>query len=67
MTYQKKIELHGKAWLALNEWVTAILGEERLAELDDHFNGEEFYPRTVIEEARVRMNEEWPGSAATKA
>lgn len=50
------ISLHGKAWLSIDEFVRSILSEDQLQNMDELYDGKEFYPSKVIEFARQELN-----------
>ena len=55
----KMVTLHGKAWLAMNEFVEYVLTQKELQRMENSFDGREFYPQDVFKFAKKRLNDLW--------
>ena len=54
------ITAHGKAWLALHDFVCIMVTQEELETMDNKFIGNgEFYPQEVLTLAKERLNKLW--------
>lgn len=65
--FRKAVQLHGRAWLAINDWCAFTLGEAWMESHDAQFNKRHFYPPGVIVAARNKMNAEYMSRHARKA
>ena len=55
MKVRDLIALHGRAWCAVNDWASAVMGEEWMEAHDDLFCNGEWYPASVIRAAQLRL------------
>lgn len=53
------ITCHGRAWIAINNFVETMISLEELEKMEDEFKGGEFYPQKVISLAKERLNKLW--------